>query len=67
MFHDRTKHLAVSKHVALKMSFVREMIEAGEVEIQKVHTSKNPADMLTKVIPSIKFEQALAELGVARC
>lgn len=61
------KHVAVSKHVALKMSFVREMIEAGEVEIQKVHTSKNSADMLTKVIPSMKFEQALAELGVARC
>ena len=33
VFHDRTKHVAVSKHVALKMSFVRDMIEAGEVVI----------------------------------
>ena len=67
VFHDRTKHIAVSKHVALKMSFVRDMIEAGEVMIQKVHTSKNPADMLTKVIQVTKFDQALSELGVARC
>lgn len=67
VFHDRTKHVAVSKHVALKMSFVRDMIEAGEVVIQKVHTSTNPADMLTKVIPSNKFEQALVDLGVAYC
>lgn len=67
VFHDRTKHVAVSKHVALKMSFVRDMVEGGEVSIQKVHTSKNPADMLTKVIPSNKFEQALVDLGVADC
>ena len=66
-FHDRTKHVAVSKHVALKMSFVREMIETGEVDVQKVHTSTNPVDMLTKVIPSSMFELALAELGVAKC
>lgn len=39
------------------------MIEAREFVIQKVHTSKNPADMLTKVIPSNKFEQALVDLG----
>ena len=65
-FHDRTKHVVVSKHVALKMSFVRKMIETGEVKVQKVHTSKNPAGMLTKVIPVMKFDQALKELGVAR-
>ena len=67
VFHDRIKHVAVSKHVALKMSFVRDMVEAGEVMIQKVHTSKNPADMLAKVIPSNNFDQALVDLGVAKC
>lgn len=66
-FHDRTKHVAVSKHVALKMSFVRDMVDTGEVKIVKIHTSKNPADMLTKVIPGTKFDQALSELGVSRC
>lgn len=67
VFHDRTKHVAVSKHVALTMSFVRDMIDTGEVKIQKVSTKKNPADMLTKVIPCFKFEQALDELGIAKC
>ena len=67
VFHDRTKHVAVSKHVALKMNFVRDMIEAGEAVIQKVHTSKNPANMLAKMIPSNKFDQALVDLRVAKC
>ena len=67
VFHDRTKHVTVSKHVALKMSFVRDMVDAGEVNIQKVSTKKNPTDMLTKVIPCLKFEQALDELGIAKC
>lgn len=67
VFHDRTKHVTVSKHVALKMSFVREMIDTEEVKVQKVSTKENPADMLTKVIPCLKFEQALNELGIAKC
>ena len=67
VFHNRTKHVAVSKHISLKMSFVRDMVDKGEVKIVKIHTSKNPADMLTKVIQVTKFDQALSELGVARC
>ena len=53
MFHERTKHMAV------KYSFVRDIVEEGEIEVLKIHTSRNPANMLTKCIPVQKFEAAL--------
>lgn len=56
--HERTKHMPVRMH------FIRDVIEQGDVSVQKILTSKNPADMLTKVIPVQKFVQALAVLKV---
>ncbi|GJR75320.1 hypothetical protein Tco_0087685 [Tanacetum coccineum] len=44
VYHARTKHIDVRYH------FIREILEEGGVGIQKIHTSKNLADMLTKVI-----------------
>ncbi|CAA7038049.1 unnamed protein product [Microthlaspi erraticum] len=60
VFHERTKHVAVKYH------FIRDETEVGTVKIQKIPTERNPADMLTKVIPVQKFEKALALLKVTR-
>ncbi|CAA7059281.1 unnamed protein product [Microthlaspi erraticum] len=59
-FHERTKHVATKYH------FIRDIIEEGEVEVLKIHTSVNPADMLTKGIPVYKFEAALEFLKLLR-
>lgn len=59
-FHERTKH------VAIKYNFIRDVIEEGSVEVLKIHTSRNPADMLTKGIPVQKFEAALEFLKLLR-
>ena len=40
-FHSRTKH------IHLKYHFIRSVLEDGELKLQKIHTSQNPADMLT--------------------
>nr|GEX59404.1 putative ribonuclease H-like domain-containing protein [Tanacetum cinerariifolium] len=53
VYHARTKHIDVRYH------FIREILDEGEVRIQKIHTSKNPADMLTKVVAEIKFNYCL--------
>ncbi|GJX27363.1 transposable element [Tanacetum coccineum] len=53
VYHARTKHIDVRYH------FIREILEEGRVRIQKVHNSKNPADMLTKVLAGIKFNYCL--------
>lgn len=58
VFHERTKHMAV------KYNFIRDMIDEGEVEVVKVHTSRNPADILTKVVSVSKFKSALDLLRV---
>ena len=60
VFHKRTKH------VARKFYFVRDIIESGEVDIQKIHTSQNPADILTKGVPVSKFKSALDLLRVLK-
>ena len=49
VYHARMKHIDVRYH------FVREIIEEGEVLVQKIKTDDNPADMLTKVVTMIKF------------
>ncbi|GKB23950.1 hypothetical protein Tco_0863351 [Tanacetum coccineum] len=47
VYHSRTKHIDVQYH------FIREILEEGGVRIKKVHTSKNPMDMLTKTPPKM--------------
>lgn len=39
------------------------MIEKGEIEVVKVHTSENAADMLTKLVPKLIFLQCLDMIG----
>ncbi|XP_062074870.1 protein DEFECTIVE IN MERISTEM SILENCING 3-like [Humulus lupulus] len=46
MFHER------SKHIDIKLHFIREVIARKEVRAKKVNTDENPTDMLTKVILS---------------
>ncbi|KAE8664954.1 hypothetical protein F3Y22_tig00112738pilonHSYRG01227 [Hibiscus syriacus] len=48
VYHARTKHIDVRYH------FVREILEESGVIIQKIRTTENPADMLTKV-PMLKL------------
>ncbi|XP_056847464.1 secreted RxLR effector protein 161-like [Raphanus sativus] len=52
-FHERTKHIDTRLH------FMRDIIEAGDVTVHKIHTSINPADFLTKRVPGQKFESCL--------
>lgn len=46
VFHARTKHIEISHH------FIREAVALKEVTLMYVHTSKNVADLLTKVLPA---------------
>jgi len=49
VYHARIKHIDVRFH------FVREILDQGDTKLQKIHTKENPADILTKVIPGVKF------------
>jgi len=49
VYHVRTKHIDV------RFRFVQEILDEGDIELQKIHKKENPADMLTKIILRVKF------------
>lgn len=53
VFHER------SKHIDVKLHFVRDVIESGVVQVKKISTEHNPADVFTKVLPISKFNHCL--------
>ncbi|GJX87625.1 retrovirus-related pol polyprotein from transposon TNT 1-94 [Tanacetum coccineum] len=58
-FHSKTKHIRVQYH------FVREKVEEGAVDMQKIHTDDNVADYLTKAINYDKFIWCQSSCGLA--
>ena len=60
VFHERTKHIDIKLH------FIREVVARGSVRVDKVSTEDNPADMITKPLPSNKFEYCLDMVGVLK-
>ncbi|KAF3650455.1 putative F-box/LRR-repeat protein-like [Capsicum annuum] len=58
MFHERTKHIDVRYH------FVCEIIARGDIVVSKISNHGNPADMINKTLPSVKFEHCLDLAGV---
>ena len=58
VYHARTKHIDVRFH------FVREIIDKGNILLHKIKTADNPANMLTKVVTTIKFEHCLNLINI---
>ena len=58
VFHAKTKHIDVKYH------FIRDMLEDKLMELVKVHTDDNPADLMTKGLPSERFAHCRALMGV---
>lgn len=61
MYHER------SKHIDIKLHFIRDVVSANEVCVKKVGTENNPSDMLTKYVPLSKFSHCLSLLNILIC
>ena len=61
MYYARTKHIDVRFHK------IRELVSSGELLLEKVHTSENVANMLTKLVTIEKFKHCLNLINVSRC
>ena len=48
----------------VRLHFIREEIEKGVVDVVKISIEDNPADALTKPIPTVKFRNSLSLIGV---
>ena len=58
-FHSKTKHIGIQYH------FVREVVEEGSVDMQKIHTKDNLADVMTKPINADKFIWCRSSCGLS--
>uniref|UniRef100_A0AAV1UB76 RxLR effector candidate protein n=1 Tax=Peronospora matthiolae TaxID=2874970 RepID=A0AAV1UB76_9STRA len=57
-FHKRTKHIDIRYH------FVRKRVESGEVVLEYCPTQDMLADMMTKPIAAVQFENIRDRLGI---
>jgi hypothetical protein len=57
-FHSKTKHIQLRYH------FIRSILEDGHLKLEKIHTSQNPADMLTKVVTREKLSSCSVSVGL---
>ena len=58
MFHERTKHINVSMH------FIRDVIAQSAIAVKKIPAMDNPTDMMTKLVPIVKFRHYFDLIGV---
>ena len=57
-FHLKTKNIQLRYH------FIRSILEDGHLKLEKIHTSQNPADMLTKGVTREKLSSCLVSVGL---
>jgi len=58
MYHSRTKHIDVRYH------WLRQAEEEQQFMLEKIHTDKNPADMLIKVVAREKLQLCAELIGM---
>lgn len=56
---DRVKH--ISPHI---FGFAQDLIESGQIKIQKIESENNVADMLTKALPAYKHKRLVENAGM---
>ena len=58
VFHARTKHIEVHYH------FIRERVQAGDVNLLHINTNLQTADIFTKALGADKLRQFMSYLGL---
>ncbi|GJX92221.1 retrotransposon protein, putative, ty1-copia subclass [Tanacetum coccineum] len=73
MYCDNTRAIVIAKesgitkgarHYRAKVYYLREVIEYGDVKIEKVHTYDNLADPFTKALPYPKHSELTKNIGL---
>ncbi|GJR63573.1 ribonuclease H-like domain-containing protein [Tanacetum coccineum] len=58
VFHQRTKHIEIRHH------FIRDANEKHLVQVHKIHTDDNVADLLTKAFDGPRFNYLVVHIGM---
>jgi hypothetical protein len=59
VLHDRSKHIDIRYHL------IRHYVEEGDLEIDYVSTDAQLADLLTKALGRVRFQELRSKIGVA--
>jgi hypothetical protein len=59
-------HHGRSKHIWIRYHFIRECAAEGRIEVQFVGTNEQLADILTKPLSRVKFQEMKEKIGVER-
>lgn len=57
-FRTKTKHIDKRHH------FICSLLEEKVLRFEKIHTDKNPVDMFTKLVTTVKLELYKASVGL---
>ena len=55
-----------TKHISPKFFYTHELQNNGEINIQQIRSSDNPADLFTKALPATTFKKFLRQIGMRR-
>ncbi|GKA30577.1 putative ribonuclease H-like domain-containing protein [Tanacetum coccineum] len=58
VFHSKTKHIEIRHH------FIRDCNEKKFIQMVRIHTDKNVADLLTKAFDVSRFQYLIASIGM---
>ncbi|GKF39718.1 hypothetical protein Tco_0119779 [Tanacetum coccineum] len=58
VFHSKTKHIEITHH------FIRDSNEKKLIQMIKIHTYQNVADLLTKAFDVSRFQYLIASIGM---
>ena len=56
-----------TKHIEVRFHKIRELVSFGELLLEKIHTSENAVDILTKLVTIEKFKYCLDLINISRC
>ena len=64
MLAKNLKHSELTKHIAMKLQFTRELLHEGNIQISHVRTEQQWADFLTKSTQKSKHYESCNKLGL---
>ena len=64
MLAKNLKHSELTKHIAMKLQFTRELLHEGNIQIIHVRTEQQWADFLTKSTQKSKHYESCNQLGL---
>ena len=55
-----------TKHISPKFFHTHELQNNGEIDIQQIRSSDNPADLFTKALPASTLKKFVRQIGMKR-